>query len=50
MGVNPATASFYAVNPLPRAGLSSLFMTHPSTAERIRRLRVLDDERLLAVA
>src|SRR5256885_3227446 len=44
MGVNPATASLYAVNPLPRAGVASLFMTHPPTAERIRRLRELDGE------
>src|SRR5919201_1636266 len=44
MGVNPATASLYAVNPLPRAGVASLFMTHPPTAERIRRLRELDRE------
>jgi heat shock protein HtpX len=44
MGVNPATASLYAVNPLPRSGLASLFMTHPPTAERVRRLRELDRE------
>jgi heat shock protein HtpX len=44
MGVNPATASLYAVNPLPRAGVASLFMTHPPTAERIRRLRELDGD------
>ncbi len=42
MGVNPATASLYAVNPLPRAGVAALFMTHPPTAERVRRLRQLD--------
>src|SRR3954451_1946356 len=48
MGVNPATASLYAVNPLPRAGVTSLFMTHPPTAERIRRLRELDGDVLLA--
>jgi heat shock protein HtpX len=42
MAVNPATASLYAVNPLPRAGLATLFMTHPPMAERIRRLRALD--------
>ena len=44
MAVNPATASLYAVNPLPRGGVSSLFMTHPPLAERIRRLRELDGE------
>jgi heat shock protein HtpX len=42
MAVNPATASLYAVNPLPRVGVATLFMTHPPTAERIRRLRALD--------
>jgi heat shock protein HtpX len=42
MAVNPATASLYAVNPLPRAGMAALFMTHPPLAERIRRLRALD--------
>ena len=44
MAVNPATASLYAVNPLPRVGVATLFMTHPPTAERIRRLRALDGE------
>jgi heat shock protein HtpX len=42
MAVNPATASMYAVNPLPRAGVATLFMTHPPMRERIRRLRALD--------
>jgi heat shock protein HtpX len=40
--VNPAAASLYIANPLPRAGLASLFMTHPPMAERVRRLRSLD--------
>jgi heat shock protein HtpX len=44
MNVNPATASLYAVNPLPRSGVATLFMTHPPLAERIRRLRALDGE------
>jgi heat shock protein HtpX len=44
MNVNPATASLYAVNPLPRAGVATLFMTHPPLAERIRRLRALDGD------
>jgi heat shock protein HtpX len=42
MNVNPATASLYMVNPLPRGGVATLFMTHPPLAERIRRLRALD--------
>jgi heat shock protein HtpX len=50
MGVNPATASLYAVNPLPRTGVASLFMTHPPTAERIRRLRELDGDPGLRLA
>jgi heat shock protein HtpX len=44
MNVNPATASLYAVNPLPRRGVATLFMTHPPLAERVRRLRALDGE------
>jgi heat shock protein HtpX len=44
MNVNPATASLYAVNPLPRRGVATLFMTHPPLGERIRRLRALDGE------
>jgi heat shock protein HtpX len=44
MNVNPATASLYAVNPLPRHGVATLFMTHPPLAERIRRLRALDGD------
>ena len=50
MNVNPATASLYAVNPLPRQGLATLFMTHPPLEERIRRLRALDGDRAFAVA
>ena len=50
MQVNPATASLYAVNPLPRQGLATLFMTHPPLAERIRRLRALDGARGVLVA
>jgi heat shock protein HtpX len=44
MNVNPATASLYMVNPLPRGGVATLFMTHPPLAERIRRLRALDGD------
>jgi heat shock protein HtpX len=44
MAVNQATASLYAVNPLPRAGISGLFMTHPPLGERVRRLRSLDGQ------
>ncbi len=40
--VNPAVASLYIANPLPRAGLATLFATHPPISERVRRLREYD--------
>jgi len=46
MAVNPATASLYIGNPLPRMGLSTLFSTHPPMQERIRRLRAYDAARV----
>ncbi len=50
MNVNAAQGSMYAVNPLPRRGLATLFMTHPPIAERVRRLRALDGGRVVALA
>jgi Exopolysaccharide synthesis, ExoD len=46
----PRHGILYAVNPLPRQGLATLFMTHPPIAERIRRLRALDGDRAFALA
>ena len=43
LDVNGATASLYIVNPLRREGVATLFSTHPPLAERVRRLRALDD-------
>ncbi len=37
--VNPAQASAYIVNPLRGANVKNMFSTHPSTADRIARLR-----------
>jgi len=40
--VQPATASLFIVNPFTRSeGILSLFSTHPSMRERIRRLRAM---------
>jgi heat shock protein HtpX len=36
---NPATAHLFIVNPLHGGSVDSLFSTHPSTANRVRRLR-----------
>lgn len=36
---NPATAHLFIVNPLHAHRVDSLFSTHPSTANRVRRLR-----------
>jgi heat shock protein HtpX len=36
---NPATAHLFIVNPLHHGGLGSLFATHPSIHDRVRRLR-----------
>jgi heat shock protein HtpX len=38
---NPATAHMFIVNPLHGGGLSGLFASHPSTEERIARLRAM---------
>jgi heat shock protein HtpX len=38
---NPATAHLFIVNPLHGVGLQSLFATHPSTEERVRRLEAM---------
>ena len=39
---SPATEPLYPVNPFLEEGLAGLFVTHPSVAERVRKLRDLD--------
>ena len=39
--VNPATAHLFIMNPLHDSPIAGLFATHPSTAERVRRLRLM---------
>jgi heat shock protein HtpX len=41
---NPATAHLFIINPLHGGGLGSWFSTHPSTEQRISRLRALATE------
>ena len=48
MAVNPAFASLYIANPLPRSGPAALFMTRPPIPERVRRLRAYDEALALA--
>jgi heat shock protein HtpX len=39
--VNPATAHLFIINPLQAGQLAEWFSTHPPTAERVRRLRLM---------
>ncbi|WOD37438.1 M48 family metalloprotease [Nodosilinea sp. E11] len=41
---NPAFSAMFIVNPLSKEGMMTLFMTHPSTADRIQRLKDLADK------
>jgi heat shock protein HtpX len=41
---NPATEPLYTVNPFEESGLARMFVTHPPTGERVRRLRALDPD------
>ncbi|HEY9699631.1 MAG TPA: zinc metalloprotease HtpX [Trichocoleus sp.] len=48
MNGNPAMSPLLIINPLSTKGLQSLFRTHPSTEERIRRLTELAQQRQTA--
>jgi heat shock protein HtpX len=41
---NPATEPLYVVNPFDERGLAAMFITHPKTEERVRKLRERDRE------
>jgi heat shock protein HtpX len=41
---SPATEPLYTTNPFAEEGIATLFITHPSLGERVRRLRALDPE------
>ncbi len=44
MHANPATAHMFIVSPLVGGGLASLFSTHPTTEDRVNRLRALNNQ------
>jgi heat shock protein HtpX len=41
---SPVTEPLYIVNPFDEQGLAAMFVTHPRTEERVRKLRELDPE------
>ncbi len=41
---NPATAHLFIINPLIQGGVDNLFSTHPTTANRIKRLKELNPQ------
>jgi heat shock protein HtpX len=41
---SPATEPLYTINPFDPRGVAAMFITHPRTAERVRRLRALDPD------
>lgn len=45
---NPAFAPLFIVNPLSKEGLMTLFMTHPSTEDRIARLKEMAERSIEA--
>jgi len=47
---NPTMAPLLIMNPLSREGLQALFMTHPPTEERIRRLLEVAQQQSLSAA
>jgi len=47
---NPTMVPLLIVNPLPRKGLQALFLTHPPTEERIRRLMEFAQQQSLTAA
>lgn len=47
---NPAFAPMFIINPLSKEGLMTLFMTHPSTEDRIQRLKALANQDKTAAA
>ena len=41
---SPATEPLYPINPFEESGIARMFVTHPKTEDRVRRLRELDPE------